>query len=92
MIVAGTSAVVYPAAGLPLVAKTRLNFSMWSSMFFSLSDIIRRGDFGKGAKIIEVNAEPTPLTGIISDYIIEGKCGEILPKIVEEVERRLKKK
>ena len=92
MIVAGTSAVVYPAAGLPFVAKTRLNFSMWSSMFFSLSDIIRRGDFGKGAKIIEVNAEPTPLTGIISDYIIEGKCGEILPKIVEEVERKLKKK
>ena len=68
MIVAGTSAVVYPAADLPRVAKMA------------------------GAKVVEVNAEPTPLTGIISDYIIEGKCGEILPKVVEEVEKILKEK
>jgi len=40
-----------------------------------------------GAKVVEINAEPTPLTGMISDYIIEGKSGEILSKIVEEVER-----
>ena len=38
--------------------------------------------------IIEVNAEPTPLTQRgISDYIIQGKTGEILPQIVEEVRR-----
>jgi NAD-dependent SIR2 family protein deacetylase len=37
-------------------------------------------------KIIEVNAEPTPLTQEgISDYLIQGKTGEILPRIVEQV-------
>ncbi len=43
------------------------------------------------AKIIEVNAEPTPLTHEgISDYLIRGKTGEILPAIVEAVEMLLK--
>ena len=41
-----------------------------------------------GVTIIEVNAEPTPLTREgISDYFIQGKTGEILPAIVEEVGR-----
>lgn len=41
--------------------------------------------------IIEVNAEPTPLTfGNISDYLIQGKTGEILPKIVEGVRKAQK--
>ncbi len=36
-------------------------------------------------KITEVNADPTPLTEEgISDYLIQGKTGEILPAIVEE--------
>jgi NAD-dependent deacetylase len=35
--------------------------------------------------IIEVNLEPTPLTNRVSDFIIQGKTGEILPRIVEEV-------
>jgi NAD-dependent deacetylase len=40
------------------------------------------------AVIIEVNAEPTPLTQEgISNYIIQGKTGEILPKIVEEIKK-----
>jgi hypothetical protein len=35
-----------------------------------------------------VNSDPTPLTEEgVSDYIIQGKTGEILPKIVEEVKR-----
>jgi NAD-dependent deacetylase len=37
--------------------------------------------------IIEINAEPTPLTGKISNYLMQGKTGEILPKIVEEVRK-----
>ena len=37
--------------------------------------------------IIEINAEPTPLTGRISDYLIQGKTGEILPKLVESVKK-----
>ena len=38
--------------------------------------------------IIEINAEPTPLTEEgISDYLIQGRTGEILPRIVEEVKK-----
>ena len=38
--------------------------------------------------IIEINAEPTPLTEEgLSDYLIQGKTGEILPKILEEVKK-----
>jgi NAD-dependent SIR2 family protein deacetylase len=41
-------------------------------------------------RIIEVNAEPTPLTHQgISDYLIQGKTGEILPNVVEEVGKLL---
>lgn len=40
-----------------------------------------------GATVIEINPEPTPITGIVSDFIIEGKAGEVLPRIVEEVEK-----
>ncbi len=70
MLICGTSAVVYPFASLPRVAK--------------------QGRAGV-VTIIEVNAEPTPLTEEgISDYLIQGKTGEILPRIVEEV-RRLRK-
>lgn len=62
MLVCGTSAVVYPAAELPRVAKRN------------------------GAKVIEINLYETSLTlEGISDYIIKGKAGEILPRIVEEV-------
>ena len=65
MLICGTSAVVYPFANLPRVAR-------------------QRGI----ATIIEVNAEPTPLTHEgISDFIIQGKTGEVLPEIVEEVKR-----
>ena len=65
LLVCGTSAVVYPFANLPRVARQ------------------------KGMVIIiEVNSDPTPLTEEgVSDYIIQGKTGEILPKIVKEVKR-----
>jgi NAD-dependent deacetylase len=71
MLVCGTSAVVYPFAALPTMARVK--------------------DRGQpGAKIIEVNAEPTPLTHQgISDYLIQGKTGEILPPVVDEVSRLL---
>ncbi len=65
MLICGTSAVVYPFANLPRIAKQR-----------------------GAAIIIEVNAEPTPLTEErISDYLIQGKTGEILPSLVKEVKR-----
>jgi NAD-dependent SIR2 family protein deacetylase len=37
--------------------------------------------------VIEINMEPTPLTDQISDYLICGSAGEIIPAIVEEVKR-----
>jgi NAD-dependent deacetylase len=71
MLVCGTSAVVYPFAGLPAMARSR-------------------GRGRSGVKIIEVNAEPTPLTHQgMSDYLIQGKTGEILPLVVDEVSRLL---
>ncbi len=63
VLVIGTSAIVYPAASIPVTAKER------------------------GAIIIEINMEPTPLTNGISDYLILGSAGEIIPAIVEEVKR-----
>jgi NAD-dependent deacetylase len=59
MLVIGTSALVYPAADIPLTAK------------------------GSGSKVIEINVESTPLTCQVSDYLIEGPSGEILPRVVE---------
>ena len=63
VLVIGTSAVVYPAATIPITAKER------------------------GATVIEINMEPTPLTDQIADYLICGSAGEIVPAIVEEVKR-----
>jgi NAD-dependent deacetylase len=42
---------------------------------------------GPGTIIVEINGERTPLTGRISSYLIQGKTGEILPKIVEEAKK-----
>jgi NAD-dependent deacetylase len=77
MLICGTSAVVYPFANLPRMAKFR---------FGSLPLGLPIGGPKTDVKVIEVNAEPTPLTQEgISDYLIQGKTGEVLPRIVEEV-------
>lgn len=71
MLICGTSAVVYPFAALPAMARNR-------------------GPGRSAVKIIEVNAEPTPLTQQgICDYLIRGKTGEILPLVVDEAARIL---
>jgi len=77
MIVAGTSAVVYPAAELPFVAKS-------GGGFFSTS--VTEPSPNVGAVIIEVNDEPTQLTGRVSDYLLQGKVGTVLPAIVEAIQ------
>ena len=77
MLICGTSAVVYPFANLPRMAR------LPSGGLAPGLDVM-----GQKAhvKIIEVNADPTPLTCEgISDYLIQGKTGEILPRIVEEL-------
>jgi len=45
-----------------------------------------------GAKIIEINKEPTRLTEEkISSYLIQGKTSEILPAIVAQVKKLVTK-
>jgi NAD-dependent deacetylase len=39
-----------------------------------------------GAKVIEINPEPTPLTGPISNYLIVGQAGEVIKGIMAELE------
>ncbi|MBW1700180.1 MAG: NAD-dependent deacylase [Deltaproteobacteria bacterium] len=62
LLVVGTSAIVQPAATLPVIAKH------------------------SGAKVIEINAEPTALTDSVSTYCILGKAGEIMSGIIRELE------
>jgi len=63
MLVVGTSAVVQPAALMPVFAKEA------------------------GAKIVEINPEKTPLTGQISDYLIRGNAGEVMNRILQQLEK-----
>ena len=63
MFVVGTSAVVHPAASLPVIAARA------------------------GAKIVEVNPDPTPLTPN-ADFSFRGKAGEVLPLIDKHLSER----
>jgi NAD-dependent deacetylase len=77
MLICGTSAVVYPFANLPRMAR-----------FHSGETGLDVMGHKANVKIMEVNADPTPLTREgVSDYLIQGKTGEILPTIVEEVKK-----
>jgi hypothetical protein len=42
-----------------------------------------------GAKVVEINPEKTPLTLAISDYLIVGKAGEVMNRILLQLERKL---
>jgi NAD-dependent deacetylase len=73
MLICGTSAVVYPFAELPRIARQR---------------VLKKEGKWVPVTIIEVNAEPTPLTEEgISDYLIQAKTGQAMPKILEEIKR-----
>lgn len=65
MLVVGCSAVVQPAAFMPVIARQC------------------------GAVVIEVNPEPTPLTGTTSFLRVPEKAGTAMRKIIAEVERIL---
>jgi NAD-dependent deacetylase len=83
MLICGTSAVVYPFAQLPRIARQRQvekERKAESGLYFVKSEL--------ATTIIEINAEPTPLTAEgISDYLIQGRIAEILPQIVEAVKK-----
>ena len=79
MLICGTSAVVYPFANLPRMARYR------ARRLAAGFDLVGHKT---NVKIIEVNADRTPLTHEgVSDYLIQGKTGEILPRIVGEVRK-----
>ncbi|MDD5082361.1 MAG: Sir2 family NAD-dependent protein deacetylase, partial [Dehalococcoidales bacterium] len=81
MLVCGTSAVVYPFANLPLIARGRK-----ISPEGNKETTPRLTGAAPRVIIIERNAEPTRLTTeSISDYLIQGKTGEVLPRIVDSV-------
>ncbi|UCD32194.1 MAG: NAD-dependent deacylase [Desulfobacterales bacterium] len=63
MLVIGTSALIQPAASIPVIAKEA------------------------GAIVIEVNPERTPLSHDTSDYMIKGKAGEVLNRLLAEIEQ-----
>jgi len=65
MLVVGTSAVVQPAAYMPIIAREN------------------------GAIIIEINPEETPLTGSISNYLLKGRAGEVMNRLLKSLESYL---
>ncbi|MFC1963792.1 NAD-dependent deacetylase [Chloroflexota bacterium] len=83
MVICGTSAVIFPFANLPRLAREReIERERRTDTDISFVDKVPE------VIIIEVNAEPTPLTEEgISDYLIQGKTGEVLPRIAEQVKR-----
>ena len=83
MLICGTSAVVYPFAQLPRIARQRKTGTGRGT-----ETGLYAGEKATAVTIIELNAEPTPLTEErVSDYLIQGKTGEILPRIVQGVKR-----
>lgn len=83
MLICGTSAVVFPFANLPRIARQHVieRERETNTGIYAVEKV-------PAVTIIEVNAEPTPLTEEgISDYLIQGKTGEILPRIVEHVKK-----
>ncbi|MFZ7127041.1 MAG: SIR2 family NAD-dependent protein deacylase [Desulfobacterales bacterium] len=64
LLVVGTSAVVQPAAMIPLIARDH------------------------GARVIEINTEPTPLTGRVSDYLVRGSAGAVLETVIDLLNRK----
>jgi hypothetical protein len=39
--------------------------------------------------VVEINPEKTPLTADISNYLIMGKAGEVMNRIIEEMEKKM---
>jgi hypothetical protein len=37
--------------------------------------------------VIEINPEPSALTGSVSDYLVAGKAGEVTSRIVAKLEQ-----
>lgn len=88
MLICGTSAVVYPFADLPRRARARsVEKERQAESGLAVVEAL------PAVSIIEVNAEPTPLTHErISDYLIQGKTGEVLSRLAERVTEKTKER
>jgi NAD-dependent deacetylase len=85
MLICGTSAVVYPFAALPRTARAR-RAERERGALAGLVSVERV----PAVTIVEINAEPTPLTFEgVSDYLIQGNTGEVLPQLVECVRGKM---
>lgn len=85
MLICGTSAVVYPFAALPRTARARRAEKERET----LSGLVAV-ERVPAVTIVEINAEPTPLTFEgVSDYLIQGKTGEVLPRLAERVKEKM---
>ncbi|HIE13454.1 MAG TPA: hypothetical protein EYP63_08535 [Desulfotomaculum sp.] len=63
-----------------------------SAVVYPFAALPRQAKLHSAVKIVEINAEPTPLTAEgVSDCLIQGRTGEILPRIVEQVRQMLAK-
>ena len=82
MLVIGTSAQVEPAASLPLIAKG-INPHFKGTSTRSSIPIPK-----EKCHVIEINWEPTPLTGRVSDFLIQGTAGEVLFKIEQTIREK----
>ena len=83
MLICGTSAVVYPFASLPRVARQR-RIDREQQTESGLHAVRKAA----AVTIIEINADPTPLTHEgVSDYLIQGKTGEVLPRLLELIKK-----
>lgn len=76
MLVIGTSAQVEPAASLPLIAKG-MNPQLSGPRIIPIPK--------ERCHVIEINWEPTPLTGRVSDFLIRGAAGEVLFNIEQKI-------
>jgi NAD-dependent deacetylase len=59
-------------------------FSIGTSGLVQPAASLAHAAHNRGALLVEINAEPTPLT-LKTDYALHGKSGEILPALVEAI-------
>jgi len=62
-----------------------LMFSLGTSAVVQPAASIPTMAKNSGAKIVEINLEKTPLTDSDSDYFLEGKVGEELPDLIDNL-------
>jgi NAD-dependent deacetylase len=86
--------VVFFGEGIPMIATLRANEEAnkcrvmfiigTSGVVYPAAEIPYIAQ-SKGAKIVEINIEPTPFTSSITDYFFAGNAAEVLPKLLEHM-------